>query len=104
MAVDSFRLMYVAACQIRLILFFFFSSRRRHTRSLRDWSSDVCSSDLPITAKSAGRATLVAQLTGPGVDVDQTYGLEVLPANPMVTRRIVKEIAPNGGADRKSVV
>src|SRR5690349_21791277 len=26
---------------------FIFSSRRRHTRSLRDWSSDVCSSDLP---------------------------------------------------------
>src|SRR5690349_25103386 len=26
--------------------FFFFSSRRRHTSSLRDWSSDVCSSDL----------------------------------------------------------
>src|SRR5690349_23572646 len=29
-----------------IYLFFFFSSRRRHTRSLRDWSSDVCSSDL----------------------------------------------------------
>src|SRR5699024_3348096 len=28
------------------VLFFFFSSRRRHTRSKRDWSSDVCSSDL----------------------------------------------------------
>src|SRR5450432_2490782 len=28
------------------LLFFFFSSRRRHTRSDRDWSSDVCSSDL----------------------------------------------------------
>src|SRR6266403_2655321 len=28
------------------ITHFFFSSRRRHTRSLRDWSSDVCSSDL----------------------------------------------------------
>src|SRR6266705_5338517 len=28
------------------ILFFFFSSRRRHTRSYGDWSSDVCSSDL----------------------------------------------------------
>src|SRR5690606_41188295 len=27
--------------------FFFFSSRRRHTRFSRDWSSDVCSSDLP---------------------------------------------------------
>src|SRR2546429_901210 len=26
---------------------FFFSSRRRHTRCSRDWSSDVCSSDLP---------------------------------------------------------
>src|SRR5690349_16230261 len=29
-----------------IFYFFFFSSRRRHTRSLRDWSSDVCSSDL----------------------------------------------------------
>src|SRR5699024_11277177 len=29
--------------------FVFFSSRRRHTRSKRDWSSDVCSSDLVST-------------------------------------------------------
>src|SRR2546422_7791005 len=29
-----------------LCVFFFFSSRRRHTRCSRDWSSDVCSSDL----------------------------------------------------------
>src|SRR3712207_9554302 len=29
-----------------MCLFFFFSSRRRHTRYWRDWSSDVCSSDL----------------------------------------------------------
>src|SRR5204862_6832293 len=29
-------------------MLFFFSSRRRHTRSLRDWSSDVCSSDLLV--------------------------------------------------------
>ena len=29
-----------------LFFFFFFSSRRRHTRLVRDWSSDVCSSDL----------------------------------------------------------
>src|SRR6266436_7928643 len=28
------------------VIFFFFSSRRRHTRCSRDWSSDVCSSDL----------------------------------------------------------
>src|SRR5207253_6398809 len=30
--------------------FFFFSSRRRHTRWPRDWSSDVCSSDLTLRA------------------------------------------------------
>src|SRR5690606_40296932 len=30
----------------RFVSFFFFSSRRRHTRFSRDWSSDVCSSDL----------------------------------------------------------
>src|SRR6266496_4897681 len=33
---------------ITFVLCFFFSSRRRHTRSLRDWSSDVCSSDLSL--------------------------------------------------------
>src|SRR2546429_3695020 len=32
-----------------LLCFFFFSSRRRHTRCSRDWSSDVCSSDLHTT-------------------------------------------------------
>src|SRR5436305_4819103 len=30
------------------LFFFFFSSRRRHTRCGRDWSSDVCSSDLAL--------------------------------------------------------
>src|SRR2546430_8571944 len=30
-----------------VLVFFFFSSRRRHTRFDCDWSSDVCSSDLP---------------------------------------------------------
>src|SRR6266516_3711537 len=33
-----------------IFLFFFFSSRRRHTRSYGDWSSDVCSSDLKCPA------------------------------------------------------
>src|SRR5699024_11474292 len=31
-----------------VLFVFFFSSRRRHTRSKRDWSSDVCSSDLRV--------------------------------------------------------
>src|SRR5215475_15519564 len=43
------------------LLFFFFSSRRRHTRFSRDWSSDVCSSDLvgqPASAHpAAGTST-----------------------------------------------
>src|SRR5205814_7843409 len=37
-----------------LSIFFFFSSRRRHTRCLSDWSSDVCSSDLPRPDGAAG--------------------------------------------------
>src|SRR5947207_15324724 len=37
-----------------LYCFFFFSSRRRHTRSLCDWSSDVCSSDLHFLLHNKG--------------------------------------------------
>src|SRR6266702_5811778 len=39
-----------------MLVLFFFSSRRRHTRWPRDWSSDVCSSDLrvPDSARAAG--------------------------------------------------
>src|SRR5499427_9568013 len=42
-------------------LFFFFSSRRRHTRSLCDWNSDVCSSDL---ARVGASLVLFAFWTG----------------------------------------
>src|SRR5690606_40760201 len=38
------------------LLVFFFSSRRRHTRFSRDWSSDVCSSDLLQPRQRRGRA------------------------------------------------
>src|ERR1041385_9183698 len=34
-----------------VLVHFFFSSRRRHTRCSRDWSSDVCSSDLPCRGR-----------------------------------------------------
>src|SRR5699024_11231648 len=37
-----------------IICYIFFSSRRRHTRSKRDWSSDVCSSDLGPSVDGAG--------------------------------------------------
>src|SRR5690349_23754672 len=50
------------------ILLFFFSSRRRHTRSLRDWSSDVCSSDLMEYARDLADQM---QKDGKGIILDQ---------------------------------
>src|SRR3712207_9017841 len=49
-----------------VLLSFFFSSRRRHTRYWRDWSSDVCSSDLRgvtshrATARAVGNVHLLS--------------------------------------------
>src|SRR5437868_14802056 len=42
------------------MLLFFFSSRRRHTRSKRDWSSDVCSSDLAGCAGFSARSAAIS--------------------------------------------
>src|SRR5882757_2605570 len=43
--------------------FFFFSSRRRHTRYWRDWSSDVCSSDLRSSRRrTCGRESYIRGL------------------------------------------
>src|SRR5699024_7285742 len=68
----------------------FFSSRRRHTRSKRDWSSDVCSSDLVVTRKghidpgarlfNTGDAGAVVYTGGSGVDIARK-GLEGRPTN-----------------------
>src|SRR5205814_2785227 len=46
---------------------FFFSSRRRHTRCLSDWSSDVCSSDIRKVGSPLPTATLDACLAGDAV-------------------------------------
>src|SRR5437762_6359658 len=53
------------------VYFFFFSSRRRHTRYIGDWSSDVCSSDLPAGGvqnlnRGGARGSRAGQL-GPGI-------------------------------------
>src|SRR5260221_2014323 len=50
------------------VLSFFFSSRRRHTRSLCDWSSDVCSSDLPFGAAEHAIEPLLAAEQRRGID------------------------------------
>src|SRR2546422_4380927 len=45
----------ISSAYCRVVLsFFFFSSRRRHTRCSRDWSSDVCSSDLALCHSGEG--------------------------------------------------
>src|SRR5437764_15410043 len=58
------------------LIFFFFSSRRRHTRYIGDWSSDVCSSDLgEITLASPGCSYTLdtATLEGPC----EMYGIQI---------------------------
>src|SRR5262249_57031474 len=48
-------------------VYFFFSSRRRHTRLVSDWSSDVCSSDLAgITGRRSAPGTCGATTLSPG--------------------------------------
>src|SRR5256886_12528698 len=50
-------------------VFFFFSSRRRHTRFDCDWSSDVCSSDLRMLAERAAKMRSVRWVTiGPNYE------------------------------------
>src|SRR5256712_6235997 len=62
-------------------IFFFFSSRRRHTRSDRDWSSDVCSSDLGMLwskgiLTTRGGATSHASVVARGLGLPCVVGAE----------------------------
>src|SRR5438105_9173297 len=63
MTTEHIMLYFCTSTVVASILFFFFSSRRRHTRSTRDWSSDVCSSDLGPGLKNAEYAPL-AEIMG----------------------------------------
>src|SRR2546428_4673333 len=93
-----------------MILYFFFSSRRRHTRSDRDWSSDVCSSDL--RAGSTCRAHPLAAGLRPGgahgtyfqpfvIDRAARLGmanaLEILSPAPR-RLEVDRDFAPHGGS------
>src|SRR4249920_3914134 len=73
----------------RKCVFFFFSSRRRHTRCGRDWSSDVCSSDLTMGGVSASFA-FVADL------VIAEPGALIGFAGPRVIEQTVREKLPEG--------
>src|SRR5204862_4775011 len=85
---------------------FFFSSRRRHTRSLRDWSSDVCSSDLyhPDAQNEADRAVVNAWIRAPGnfdgvIDLDAALRDPATP-NRSEERRVGKEGRERGGPEQ----
>src|SRR3712207_9525221 len=71
----------------------FFSSRRRHTRYWRDWSSDVCSSDL-VATRAAGLAGELARIAIGASDVapssrDKRFADPAWTQNPML-RRVVQ--------------
>src|SRR5690606_38021981 len=60
----------IVYCSWFSVVFFFFSSRRRHTRFSRDWSSDVCSSDLAEVGEAEIDGDAAAPLLGKAVGVD----------------------------------
>src|SRR6266508_1218114 len=70
------------------MFFFFFSSRRRHTRWPRDWSSDVCSSDL----ETARRSGFPPAPHSPGPAASQTTSSHQIGSSP------VNACCPPGGA------
>src|SRR5437660_6943273 len=64
------------------LFFFFFSSRRRHTRWPRDWSSDVCSSDLHrrlelVRGKRCQLGATEAEQKGRGLAIRRPRSLRV---------------------------
>src|SRR5262245_62611437 len=86
-------------------LFFFFSSRRRHTRCLSDWNSDVCSSDLAaeregVTPKElADRNAARFEALGPRINVSNDFFIRT--SDPRHKRRVqdvMQRVYDNGYA------
>src|SRR3712207_7227144 len=73
---------------------FFFSSRRRHTRYWRDWSSDVCSSDLALFYFGDGHALQGdGEIVGSGLEttMDVTFQFDVIKGKRIRWPRIENE-------------
>src|SRR3712207_6952862 len=87
------------SCTIIRSLCFFFSSRRRHTRYWRDWSSDVCSSDLSCIGASwigggvGGTIDLMRPALKPAglLLIGEPYWTDPPPAARSEERRVGKE-------------
>src|SRR5436309_9985231 len=81
--------------------YFFFSSRRRHTRFSRDWSSDVCSSDLDLNI-ALSKTFLNDKLT---VSVGENFGIEGQDAAARDNASFIPDVTiAYKLTDRKSVV
>src|SRR3989442_2993488 len=80
---------------------FFFSSRRRHTRCGRDWSSDVCSSDLESSVVGCTRAAGDSAVRRTGGAADEPF----IAASGAAMEQMMKAMAirPSGDVDRDFV-
>src|SRR5437868_8202126 len=85
--------------------YFFFSSRRRHTRSKRDWSSDVCSSDLVSAAAkvtiTAGTAEISAATLTVNAGMSKFSG--VVQADTVITNSVVSASYTPGRSEERRV-
>src|SRR2546422_1237476 len=82
----------------RMYSYFFFSSRRRHTRCSRDWSSDVCSSDLARGRLRSSRDILRAVVVGlPHFDLADADAI-VVEAPPELLAEVPGELLGGGVA------
>src|SRR5690625_8021586 len=80
----------------RSVPLFFFSSRRRHTRWPRDWSSDVCSSDLPAVER-----LLEEHAIDLGAQVRRGCAVADFEQDRSEERRVGKECRSRGGPEQE---
>src|SRR5438132_14341135 len=82
-----------------MVSMFFFSSRRRHTRSLCDWSSDVCSSDLGRATGDQRAATITNNVFNVGGSGSTPATWDVRAGTRSEERRVGKECRSPGAPD-----
>src|SRR5207245_11801265 len=81
---------------------FFFSSRRRHTICYRDWSSDVCSSDL--AAQAGGETANGAGCCGPTAELaEEEFEIGFDPAEKLIELRPVADVGRIARLERRAV-
>src|SRR5205809_3968445 len=93
-SVGVYDFVYIFLC----LFFFFFSSRRRHTRCSRDWSSDVCSSDLCRSLQKRLDAMAEAQK----MDPPTKEGLVKVGVKESIADGIVQAVNHYGKVDLRS--